>query len=159
MAAIGRVLYEFVCASWANLNEGIFETWSNPLFSCLWNHWMTTNCLPSESCKKSMHFPKYTLLIVAPSLFSSSSQTLIQSWATIPWYRGIARKNTVCTSCTVPRFILSWVATSTGAVQWSIFVARAFVILLKMALFAVGEIHAGKPSHVGIFRYTAFRRE
>ncbi len=99
MAATGMVLYDFVCASEANLNEGTFEILSNTLFSwCLLNHWMTTNCLPSESCKNSMHFPKYNLLIVAPSLFSSSRNTLIQSCATIPWYRGIARKITVCSS-------------------------------------------------------------
>ena len=152
MAVIGRVLYDFVCVSGANLNEGTLEILSNPLASCLLNHWMTTNCLPSESCKNTMHFPKYTLFLVAPSLFSSSSHTLTQSCATIPWNRGMARRTTVFTSCRVPRLIFSWVATITGAVTWSIFVAIALEMLLKMALFASSEIHVGKPSHVLIFR-------
>ena len=156
MAVRGRVLYDFVCVSGANLNEGTLEILSKPLASCLLNHWMTTNCLPSESCKNTMHFPKYMLLLVVPWMFSSSSHTLRQSCATIPWYRGMARKKTVCTSCICLRFILSWVATSTGVVHCSIFVAMALVILLKIALFASCVIHAGKPSHLSIFRYTAF---
>ena len=91
MASRGRVLYEFVCPSGANLNDCTFEIVSNPLGSCLVNHWMTTNCLLCESCKKAMHFPKYTLFFYAPSSLSSSISTLTQSWATIPWYRGIKR--------------------------------------------------------------------
>ena len=98
MASRGSVLYEFVCPSGANLNDGTFEIVSNPLASCLVNHWMTTNCLPSESCKNTMHFPKYTLFLADPSLFSSSIHTLTQSCATIPWNRGMARRITVCSS-------------------------------------------------------------
>ena len=92
MAVRGTVLNDFVCVSGANLNEDSFEILSKPLVSCLLNHWMTTNCLPSESCKNTMHFPKYMLLLVVPWMFSSSSHTLRQSCATIPWYRGMARK-------------------------------------------------------------------
>ena len=91
MASRGSVLYEFVCPSGANLNDGTFEIVSNPLASCLVNHWMTTNCLLCESCKKAMHFPKYTFFFDVPSSLSSSISTLTQSWATIPWYRGIKR--------------------------------------------------------------------
>ena len=94
MAFRGRVLYEFVCACGANLNDGTFEILSNPLASCLVNHWMTTNCLPSESIKNAMHFPKYRLLFVERS--PSEIRTFTQSCATTPWYRGIARKKTVC---------------------------------------------------------------
>ena len=157
MAARGRVLYDFVFVSGANLKEGTFVILLKPFFSCLVNHWMTTNCLPSESSKNTMHFPKYTLFLVTPSSFSSSSHTLTQSCATIPWYRGMARRITWCTSCRVPRLIFSWVATSTGGVHWSIFVAIALVMLLKMVLFAASEIHLGKPSLVSMFRYTLFR--
>ncbi len=85
MASRGRVLYEFVCPSGANLNDGTFKIVSNPLASCLVNHWMATNYFLCESCKKAMHFPKYTLLFDAPSSLSSSISTLTQSWATMPW--------------------------------------------------------------------------
>ena len=153
------VLYDVAFVSGANLNEGTFVILSQPFFSCLVNHWMTTNCLPSESCKNTMHFPKYTLFLGAPSSSSSSSHTLTQSCATIPWNRGMARRKTTCSSCRVPRVIFSCVATSTGGVNWSIFVAIAFVMLLKMALFAFSVIHVGKPSHLPIFRITILRLE
>ena len=154
MASRGSVLYEFVCASEANLNDGTFETLSNPLASCLVNHWMTTNCLPSESIKNAMHFPKYTFLFGEPSL--SSIRTFTQSYATTPWYRGIARKKTVCTSCKSLKLICTWVATSTGAIHCNTFVVMAVVILLKIALFAPSESHLGKPSHVAVLRYIVF---
>jgi hypothetical protein len=64
----------------------------------------------------------------------------------------MARRITVCSSSRVTILIFSWVATSTGVVHWSIFVAIALVMLLKMALFASCEIHVGKPSHVLMFR-------
>ena len=148
----GRVLYEFVCASGANLNDGTFEILSNPLASCLVNHCSTTNCLPSESIKKAMHLPKYTFVVVRLPSPSSSIITLTQSCAAIPWNRGIARKKTVCWSCKSGIVIVSWVATITGSFHCNIFVLLAFVILLKMALFASCEIHVGKLSHVGILR-------
>ena len=78
----------------------------------------------------------------------------ITNQATIPWYRGIARRKTVCTSCRSLIGICSWVATSTGASNWNTFVVMPLAMLLKMALFASSEIHVGKPSHESIFRYT-----
>jgi hypothetical protein len=38
MTSRGRVLYEFVCPSGANLKDGTLEIMSNPLSSCLVNH-------------------------------------------------------------------------------------------------------------------------
>jgi len=154
MAARGRVLYEFVCASGANLNDGTLEILSNPLGSCLVNHWMTTNCLPSESIKNAMHFPKYTLLFVEAS--PSSIRTFTQSCATTPWYRGIARKKMVLSPITSLKLICSWVATSTGAIHCNTFVLMAVVILLKIALFVPSDSHLGKPSHVSVLRYIVF---
>ena len=154
MAARGRVLYEFVCASGANLNDGTLEILSNPLGSCLVNHWMTTNCLPSESIKNAMHFPKYTLLFGEPS--PSSIRTFTQSCATTPWYRGIARKKTVCSSCKSLKLICTWVATSTGAIHCNTFVVMAVVILLKIAFFAPSDSNLGKPSHLLVLRYIVF---
>ena len=150
MASRGRVLYDFVCVSGANLNDGTLEIVSNPLSSCLVNQWMTTNCLPSESCKNAMHFPKYRLLIVRPSSLSSSMYTLTQSCATTPWNRGIARKKTLCTSCRSRIVICTWDATSIGGFHCNNVVVMALVILLKMALFASSESHGGRPSHVSI---------
>ena len=154
MAFRGRVLYEFVCASGANLNDGTFEILSNPLASCLVNHWMTTNCLPSESIKNAMHFPKYRLLFVERS--PSEIRTFTQSCATTPWYRGIARKKTVCDPIISLKLIWSWVATRTGGIHCNTSVLMAVIILLKIALFASSESHLGKPSHESVLRYIVF---
>ncbi len=152
MVSKGSVLYEFVFPSSANVKDGTFVILSNPFSSYLVNHWRTTNCLPSQSCKNAMHFPKYTFFFVPPSSLSSSISTLTQSCATIPWNRGIARRKIVCTSWKSLMDNCSCVATSTGACNCNTFVVMAFAMLLNMALFALSEIHEGKPSHVSVLR-------
>ena len=152
MASKGSVLYEFVFPSIANVKDGTFVILSNPFASCLVNHWRTTNFLPAKSWKNAMHFPKYTFFLVAPSSLSSSISTLTQSCATIPWNRGIARRKIVCAWCRSLRDNCSCVATSTGACNCNTFVVMAFSMLLNMALFALSEIHEGKPAHVSVLR-------